>query len=404
VRRSFFKPLPAKKVKAWYNPPSLVFKQSLALAYHGWLTGWKGLPRWMLKGKKVLATAAGADAMGCTGYPYHVVWEVTTRCNLNCTHCYASSVASPQAELSTAEGKKLLDQIALNDELRMIVITGGEPLLRKDIFQIIEYAGKLGFKIIFSTNGTLLTPEMAKDLARLGVANFSISLDGFTAACHESIRRVPGSFQKALDGLKAAAQTKAVVQINFTAQQQNLAELPGVIDLSESLGVDILMIFQSIPPRQARGAAELTAEQQTGLMRTIAGRQKNDRSLIIPVCCPEYWPWLKEQKKGLLGKLFPQSSFAGCGAGSGFSYIRFDGDVWPCNFIPVPAGNVRQTPFQDIWRKAPLLQEFRQKPRPVQGICAGCSHRENCGGCRGRAYARTGDYFKEDPNCFLKLK
>jgi AdoMet-dependent heme synthase len=394
--------LPARRVKAFYNPPSLVFNQVLSLAYHGWLTGWKGLPGWMLKGKKVLATAAGATAIGCTGYPYHVVWEVTTRCNLNCIHCYASSVESPQAELTTVEGKRLLDQIALNEEIRMIVITGGEPLLRKDIFEIIEYAGKLGFSIIFSTNGTLLTPSMAKELAKSGVANFSISLDGFTETCHESIRRKPGSFQKALEGLKAAAQTKACVQVNFTAQQKNLAELPGIIDLSESLGADIIMVFQSIPPRQERGAAELTAEQQLSLMQTIAEKQKKSRALIIPVCCPEYWPWLLEKKKVSLKNFLPKLAFAGCGAGKGFSYIRFDGDVWPCNFIPISAGNVRNTPFQDIWHNSPLLEEYRVQPRQTKGICNDCQHLEICGGCRGRALARTGDTHEADPNCLIR--
>jgi sulfatase maturation enzyme AslB (radical SAM superfamily) len=178
LSKSLPKSTPARQIKSFYNPPSLIFKQALSLACHGWLTGWAGFPAWMLKGKKVLRTAAGATAIGCTGYPYHVVWEVTTRCNLNCIHCYASSVDSAQTELTTAEGKRFLDDVAAVGDIRMIVITGGEPLLRKDIFELVEYAGKLGLSIIFSTNGTLLTPDIAKDLVKLGVANFSISLDG----------------------------------------------------------------------------------------------------------------------------------------------------------------------------------------------------------------------------------
>jgi AdoMet-dependent heme synthase len=390
---------PVRRVKAFYNPPSLVFRQALALAYHGWLTGWKGFPAWMLKGKKVLRTAAGATAIGCTGYPYHVVWEVTTRCNLNCIHCYASSVDSMKTELTTAEGKRFLDQVAAAGDVRMIVITGGEPLLRKDIFELVEYAGKLGLSIIFSTNGTLLTTDMAKDLDKLGVVNFSISLDGFTGSCHEAIRRRPGCFQKALDGLKAAAQTNACVQLNFTAMQENLAELPGVIDFAESLDVDIIMVFQAIPPRQERGAHELDAEQQMSLMRTIAEKQKKTRALIMPVCCPEYWPMLLDKKKGI--RSIAGKAFSGCGAGSGFSYVRFDGDVWPCNFIPISAGNVREKSFTEIWENAPLLNEFRGE-RQVKGICDDCECQKLCGGCRGRAYAHTNDYFAADPNCLLK--
>ena len=396
--------LPRRRVKSLYNPPSLVLKQALSLACHGWLTRWRGFPGWMLKGRKVLATAAGAAAIGCTGYPYHVVWEVTTRCNLDCIHCYAGSVESTQTELSTAEGKRLLDQIAEIDKFRMIVITGGEPLLRKDIFELVEYAGKLGFKIVFSTNGTLLTPGMAKDLARLGVVNFSISLDGFTPECHESIRRKPGSFQGALDGLRAAGKAGVCLQVNFTAMRRNLPELPGVIDLADSLRADIVMVFQAVPPQGDRESLELNAEEQTSLIQTIAEKQRKSRALIMPVCCPEYWPWLVEHRRLSLSRGIRSQSFSGCGAGSGFSYIRFDGEVWPCNFIPLSAGSVRRQSFPDIWTNSALLREFRGRPWKLGGDCADCVHQGICGGCRGRAFAHAGALFGADPLCRLGLK
>ena len=392
---------PGRRVKSLFNPPSLIFKQAFSLAYHGWLTGWAGLPGWMLKGKKVLATAAGARAIGCTGYPYHVVWEVTTRCNLNCIHCYASSVEARQAELTTKEGKKLLEQIAAVDKFRMIVITGGEPLLRKDIFELIEYAGKLGFRIVFSTNGTLLTEQTAKDLARLGVVNFSISLDGHTSQCHEAIRREAGCFQSAINGIKAAAKTGVCLQINFTAMKQNLAELPGLIDLAEILKTDIIMVFQAIQPPKDGEALELDAEEQMQLIKTIADKQKNSRALIIPVCCPEYWPWLIEKKLVNFGKGIQKAVLTGCGAGSGFSYIRFDGDVWPCNFIPISAGNIRNESFADIWNNSSLLKQYRTLPRGLKGICGECRHQDICRGCRGRAFAHTADVLAADPDCFF---
>jgi radical SAM protein with 4Fe4S-binding SPASM domain len=358
----------------------------------------------MLKGRKVLATAAGAVAIGCTGYPYHVVWEVTTRCNLDCIHCYAGSVDSTRAELSTVEGKQLLDQIAGIDKFRMIVITGGEPLLRKDIFELVEYAGKLGFRIIFSTNGTLLTPGMAQDLARLGVVNFSISLDGFTPECHESIRRKPGSFQGAIDGLKAAAKTGVCLQVNFTAMRRNLPELPGVIDLAESLKADIVMVFQAVPPQGERESLELDADEQLDLIRTIAEKQRTSRALLMPVCCPEYWAWLAGQRHFSPGSGILNIAFSGCGAGRGFVYVRSDGEIWPCNFVPLSAGSVREKSFGDIWENSPLLRGFRGRPRNLGGDCAGCVHQAICGGCRGRAYARAGDLFAADPLCRLGLK
>ncbi|OGN90394.1 MAG: hypothetical protein A2Z70_00860, partial [Chloroflexi bacterium RBG_13_48_17] len=291
--------------------------------------------------------------------------------------------------------------IAMLDEFRMIVITGGEPLLRSDIFELMEHAGKLGFHIIFSTNGTLLTPDIARDLAKLGVANFSISLDGFTPECHESIRRVSGCFQSAIDGIRAAAQTGVCLQVNFTAMKQNLSELPGIIDLTESLKADILMVFQAIQPRQANGELELDAEEQMHLIRTIAEKQKKARALIMPVCCPEYWPWLVEHRRFAFGKNIQRKAFSGCGAGTGFSYIRFDGDVWACNFISLSAGNVRRTAFIDIWNNSPLLREFRRRPGQLKGACGDCAHQGICGGCRGRAFAHTTDPFAADPACLI---
>ena len=183
--------------------------------------------------------------------------------------------------------------------------------------------------------------------------------------------------------------------------QQNLAELPGLIDLAESLKTDIIMVFQAIQPPKDGAALELSAEEQLHLMKVIAEKQKTSRALIIPVCCPEYWPYLITQKHMNIGKGIQKAALTGCGAGNGFSYIRFDGDVWPCNFIPISAGNVRNTPFQDIWRNAPLLQEYRVQPRQTKGICTDCQHLEICGGCRGRALARTGDPHEADPNCLF---
>ncbi len=397
-------PGPIRRVRSAYNPPSLILKQAYSLASQGWLTRWTNLPRWILKGQKAISTAAGATAIGCTGYPYHVVWEITNRCNLNCIHCYASSVVSSQNELTTIEGKKLLDQMAAIDEFRMIVVTGGEPLLRNDIFELMEYAGRLGYRIVFSTNGTLLTPQIARGLVKLGIVNFSISLDGSTQQSHEKIRRIPGCFEKTLAGLQAARTTGVCVQINFTAMKQNLSELPLVIDLAESLKVDLFMIFQSIPPCQERGAAELGPEEQRHLLEVIREKQRKSRFLLMPVCSPEYWPLIAGQNgKNQLKKSLLQSAFSGCGAGRGFCYIRFDGDVWPCNFIPVAAGNVRHTPLPEIWRHSPLFDQFRDTPRTLQGECGKCAQNPICGGCRGRAFAHHGDYLATDPNCtFMK--
>jgi radical SAM protein with 4Fe4S-binding SPASM domain len=161
------------------------------------------------------------------------------------------------------------------------------------------------------------------------------------------------------------------------------------------------MVFQAIPPQGVADNLELDAAQQARLIETIAAKQKHARALIMPVCAPEYWAWLAEQRGASFGRALESAALAGCVAGSGFSYIRFDGEVWPCNFIPLSAGNIRRQAFPDIWRNSPLLQQFRRQPRPVGGVCGECVHQNICGGCRGRAYAHTGDPLAADPACFL---
>jgi radical SAM protein with 4Fe4S-binding SPASM domain len=311
-------------------------------------------------------------------------------------------VESAQTEFTTVEDKRLLEQIAEVKDFRMIVITGGDPLLRKYIFKLIEHAGKLGFHIAFSTNGTLLTPSIAKGLARLGVVNFSISLDGHTPDCHESIRRKKDCFQDAINGIQATKHTGVCVQVNFTAMQQNLAELAGLIDLADTFKTDIVMVFQAIPPCRQRGMSELTPTEHIQLMQVIQAKQKTCHALIMPVCSPECWPRLIENKRhNIFTKSLGKIAFSGCGAGRGFCYVRFDGQIWPCNFIPLSAGDARQTPFNAIWKNSSVLQGFRGKARHLKGNRGDCRYQRICGGCQGRAFAHSGDYRETDPACQL---
>jgi radical SAM protein with 4Fe4S-binding SPASM domain len=248
----------------------------------------------------------------------------------------------------------------------------------------------------------LLTPQIARNLVKSGVVNFSISLDGSTQENHEKIRGVPGCFNKTIEGIQSASSAGVCVQVNFTAMKQNLSELLPVIELAESLRIDLFMVFQSIPPYQKRGAVELGTGDQLHLMETIREKQKKSSFLIMPVCSPEYWPLIAGQnRKNLIQKWLLRSAFTGCGAGRGFCYVRFDGDVWPCNFIPVAAGNVRRTSLDKIWRESPLLAQFRKPQRALKDECCNCTYNPICGGCRGRAFAHCNDYLATDPNCTI---
>ena len=185
-----------KQVKPFYNPPSLILRQAASALYFGYLVGWKKLAHWLMKGTKTLPTAAGAIGMGCIGFPIHPVWEVTNACNLRCEQCHASSGKPLPNELNTEEGKRLLDGIAAIGEFRMLALGGGEPLLRPDIFELVAYARSLGLEISIATNGTLLTPEMAREFKKMGVANIAVGLNANDEFIHEQITRVPGSFEK----------------------------------------------------------------------------------------------------------------------------------------------------------------------------------------------------------------
>ena len=186
--------------------------------------------------------------------------------------------------------------------------------------------------------------------------------------------------------------------------RQNIDELGGVIDLADDMGIDIVMVFQAIPPHGRENILELTPEQQTQLIETISEKQKTSKALIMPVCAPEYWPYIiNHSQRRIKPKLLQDHVFKGCGAGRGFCYVRFDGDVWPCNFIPLSAGNVREQEIKEIWDSSAIFNDFRVENRNLKNHCGDCEQVKLCGGCRGRAYAHFQDYLEGDPNCMTDI-
>jgi len=392
-----------KKVKRFYSPPSLILRQTLSVLYFAYLIGWKDLPRWLSKWRTSLPTAAGATGMGCIGFPIHPVWEVTNACNLRCQQCHASSGKPLSNELSTEEGKKLLDEIATIDEFRMLVFTGGEPLIRPDILELVGYARSLGFEISIATNGTLLTPKIARELKRMGVVNMAIGLNANDESVHEQITRVPGSFEKSKQAIYTTAEVGMGLQINTTVMEENHTAIPGLLDFASDVNAQIVLLYQMVPEGRGKEETELSIKEYKALMETIANKQRKSGTIIEPTCAPQYWAYLMSRnsnKPSSLGIRLAQSLFKGCVAGSGLCYIKANGDVWACPFIPVSAGNVKQTPLDRIWRESKLFQDLRDR-KNLKGKCRTCPYRELCGGCRGRAYAHFGDYLEEDPFCFI---
>jgi len=389
-------------VKPFYNPPTLLVRQALSVLYFAKLIHWTKLPQWLLKGRTTLPTAAGAIGMGCIGFPIHPVWEVTNACNLRCEQCHASSGKPLPNELSTEEGKRLLDEIAKVPEFRMLVLTGGEPLTRPDIFELVGYARHLGFEISIATNGTLLTPEAAREFKKMGVANMAIGFNAIDRAIHEQITRVPGSFEKTKQAIYTTTELGMGLQINTSVMKENHDAIPGLLDFASEVDAQVVLLYQMIPEGRGEEEMELCLKEYAALTEMVADKQRWSKAIIEPTCAPHYWAYLMSRngnKPSRLGTRLVQNLFKGCAAGNGLCYIKPDGEVWACPFIPISGGNVRHIPLSEIWYQSELFCSLRDR-KNLKGKCSNCLHREICGGCRGRAYAHSGDYLAEDPLCF----
>jgi radical SAM protein with 4Fe4S-binding SPASM domain len=397
---------PKRKVRPYWWPPSLILRQAMSLFYVGMLSRWRELPHWLLTyALKCLPGAAGSRGMGCIGFPSHPVWEMTTGCNLNCIHCHTSGGKSAVDELTTDEAKRLLDQLADIREFRMMAFTGGEPLVRHDLFELLAYSQALGFTNTMATNATLIDDKVAQRLRRYGVVIAAVSLDGFDAATHDSVRGSPGAFEAALRGMRALRGAGILLHINITAMEYNINQMKQLMTLVDELGTGILLMYQLVPVGRGRGiqeaALDLGANER--LIRFMAQAQRTTKAIMEPVAGPQYWPFLLKQN-GITNGAFlrlAEMVFHGCSAGRGFVYIKPNGEVWPCPFVEVSCGNVRQTPFSTIWKTSPVLKNLREREKRLKGRCGDCQYRRLCGGCRGRAWATTGDYLAEDPSCFI---
>ena len=397
---------PHRRVRPFWQSPGLILRQATSALYVGALARWRYLPAWVLKyGFQCLPGAAGSRGMGCIGFPSHPVWEMTAACNLHCIHCHAAGGKPAADELTTAEGKRLLDQLAGVSEFRMMAFTGGEPLVRADLFELLAYSQALGFTNTMATNATLIDDDVARRLRRCGVVIAAVSLDGFDAETHDFVRGQSGAFESAIAGMRALRRAGILLHVNITAMEYNLEQIEPLMALVDELGTGILLMYQLVPVGRGRGIGEAALDQGANerLIRFIARAQRTTRAIIEPVAAPQYWPFLLQRagiQDGPLLRL-AETVFHGCSAGRGFVYVKPDGEVWPCPFVEVSCGNVRQTPFSTIWASSPVFEDLRARETRLHGQCGECQYRRLCGGCRGRAWATEGDYLAEDRTCFV---
>lgn len=393
-------------LKRIFWPPSLVARQLGSILYFKYLVKWNGLSSWLLRhSMKSLPVAAGAYGMGCIGFPAHPAWEVTGACNLRCIHCHATSGKPAPDELSTEEAKSFIDELAKIDEFRMLVYTGGEPLVRPDIFELLQHSKKAGFANVIATNATLIDDAMAKGLAGAGVVGAAVSLDSSVPEIHNRIRANPNAFELAMRGMRAITEAGILLQINVTAMEYNFDTLTDLIELADKKGSGIMLMYQLVPVGRGSNieSATLDITENERLLNFLKDTQRGVSTIVEPVAGPQYWPFLMEQSgktDGIWMKI-AEKTFHGCAAGRGFVYIKANGDVWPCPFVEVNAGNVRERSFDSIWHDSEVFVNLRNRENMLKGRCGDCKYHSICGGCRGRAMAYSGDYLGEDPSCFI---
>ncbi len=334
-----------------------------------------------------------------------LAWEVTRRCNLACLHCRAAAGLGPYPdELTTAEGKKLLDDLATMGQV-VVILTGGEPLLREDIFDLAAYGAGLGHRMVMAVNGTLMTPAVATRLKDVGIQRVSISIDGASAASHDRFRAVEGAYIGALAGIAACREAGLPFQINTTITRTNRNELPAIHALALKLKAAAHHVFVLVPTGRGELIREelLSPEEYETTLGWLLDRQKEGRLFIKPTCAPQFYRLWRQDAAARGEKVTAaahgmEAMTKGCLGGQGFAFVSYRGEVQPCGYLELVAGNIRETPFPEIWAQAELFQQLRRVD-DYHGKCRVCQYRKVCGGCRARAYAMTGDVLGDDPIC-----
>lgn len=344
--------------------------------------------------------------------PRVIAWESTRACNLVCRHCRASAQREPAPdELETHEVKALIDDIhemAADEGVPfepIFVISGGEPLMRDDVFEVASYATDRGLRAAISPNGTLITPDNVRRMRDAGIKRVSVSIDGSSAARHDAIRGVPGSFVEAVRGIEYCREGELPVQINTTVMRQNEDDLAAVHDLAVSLGAAAWHVFMLVPTGRGRIDDELTPQGYEDLLNWVYNEAHDSPIPLRVTCGPQFMRLVHTRKRdsgtplNLVGRERGLDRMSrGCLAGMGYCFVSHRGEVYPCGYLPVLAGNLRQQAFRTIYRESPVFQRLRDLSQ-LEGKCGRCSFVHRCGGCRARAYGLTGNYMAEEPYC-----
>ena len=337
-----------------------------------------------------------------------VAWETTRNCNLSCVHCRAAATCGPyEGELDTAAAFQLLDQIAKVAK-PIVILTGGEPLMRADIFDIAKYGTGLGLRMVMAPNGTMVTADVAKRLAEVGIQRISVSIDGANEESHDRFRGVKGAYRGALQGIENAKSAGIAFQINTTVTKTNLDQIPKILTLAEELGAVAHHIFLLVPTGRGKYIVdqEINAREYEETLNWFYDQRNKTPLQLKATCAPHYHRILRQRAKAD-GETVTFESHGldavtrGCLAGTGFCFVSHRGIVQPCGFLDLNCGDVTKEPFNDIWVNSAQFKELRDTNR-LKGKCGICEYRKVCGGCRARAFEATGDFMDEEPLCLYQ--
>jgi AdoMet-dependent heme synthase len=349
--------------------------------------------------------------------PYLVIWEVTRACDLACKHCRAEAVTDRNPlELSTAQGKRLMDDVR-GFGRPLFVLTGGDPLKRPDVVELVEYGASIGLRMAMTPSGTpLMTEPVLRQLAAAGLSRLAVSLDGSSAAIHDEFRGVAGSYDWTIRMLEAAREIGLTTQVNTTVSLHNLADFDELCELMTRLGITLWSVFFLVPTGRANPADVASAAEFEAVFNRMYDLSQTATFDIKSTAAPQYrrvilQRQVAERRAGARDEA-PAPVTAGVGFsladgvgrskgvndGDGFVFVSHVGAIYPSGFLPLAAGNVRRDSIVDVYRNSPLFRALRDRSA-LKGKCGVCEYRDVCGGSRARAYAVTGDYLESEPYC-----
>jgi AdoMet-dependent heme synthase len=346
--------------------------------------------------------------------PLVMSYNVTRECNMKCSHCYINATDKKHAdELSTEEAKNVIDQIHKVSS-PLLILSGGEPLLRQDIYELIEYGTKKGLKIGLGSNGYLIDDAVAKKLKAAGIATVSISIDSSIPAQHDEFRGVAGAWEKSVNACKALRQNGILVQVNTTLTHDNYNQIDDIMTLAESIGVENFHLFFLVPTGRGVKLTDISPEKYEEMITNTFAKVHKHRLNVKPSCAPQFMRIA--QGMGLDMRQWVR----GCLAGMHYCRIYPNGDVTPCPYLPIKLGNIKEQDFKDIWFNSEVFKNLRNL-ETLKGKCGACEYKTACGGCRARAYGLSSDfidycgdlhvpaeqkkdYLTEDPWCVYQPK